>query len=43
MKNLYPNRYYDKKEDIPVEQYYEEGYRGFYLILTIHWYHMMSR
>ena len=28
MKNLYPNRYYDKKEDIPVEQYYEEGYRG---------------
>ena len=28
MKNLYPNRYYDKKEDIPVEQYYEQGYRG---------------
>lgn len=37
MKNLYPNRYYDKKEDIPVEQYYEEGYRGilFYIDNTL--------
>ena len=28
MKKLYPDRYYDKKEDIPVEQYYAQGYRG---------------
>ena len=28
MKNLYPNRYYDKKEDIPAEEYYKQGYRG---------------
>lgn len=28
MKNLYPNRYFDKKEDIPIEQYFEKGYRG---------------
>ena len=28
MKNLYPNRYYDKKEDMPAEEYYKQGYRG---------------
>lgn len=28
MRNLYPNRYYDKKEDIPFKKYYEQGYRG---------------
>lgn len=28
MQNLYPNRYFDKKEDIPFETYYERGYRG---------------
>lgn len=28
MNNLYPTRYFDKKEDIPVEAYYEKGYRG---------------
>lgn len=28
MNNLYPIRYFDKKEDIPVEAYYEKGYRG---------------
>jgi HAD superfamily phosphatase (TIGR01668 family) len=28
MNNLYPNRYFDKKEDIPFEEYYEKGYRG---------------
>lgn len=28
MKNLYPNRYYDKKKDIPFEAYYNHGYRG---------------
>lgn len=28
MSIFYPTRYYDKKEDIPVELYYEQGYRG---------------
>lgn len=28
MRSFYPSRYYDKKEDIPVEWYYEQGYRG---------------
>ena len=28
MHNLYPNRYFDKKEDIPFETYYSQGYRG---------------
>lgn len=28
MKNFYPNCYFDKKEDIPVETYYNMGYRG---------------
>lgn len=28
MDNLYPNRYFDKKEDIPFELYYKQGYRG---------------
>lgn len=28
MRNLYPDRYYDKKEDVPFETYYEQGYRG---------------
>lgn len=28
MSILFPNRYYDKKEDIPVEKYYSQGYRG---------------
>ena len=28
MSNLYPVRYFDKKEDIPFALYYEKGYRG---------------
>lgn len=28
MKNLYPNRYFDKKRDIPFKDYYKQGYRG---------------
>lgn len=28
MELFYPKRYYDKKEDIPVEEYYKRGYRG---------------
>lgn len=28
MSRLLPKRYYDKKEDIPVEAYYAQGYRG---------------
>lgn len=28
MSRLHPTRYYDKKEDIPVEAYYQKGYRG---------------
>jgi hypothetical protein len=28
MNNLYPNRYFDKKEDVPFREYYEKGYRG---------------
>ena len=28
MNKLLPTRYYDKKEDIPVEDYYNAGYRG---------------
>lgn len=28
MRKLYPKRYFDKKEDIPFEAYYEMGYRG---------------
>ncbi len=28
MRIFYPTRYYDKKEDIPFEAYYEQGYRG---------------
>lgn len=28
MKAFFPERYYDKKEDIPVEEYYRQGYRG---------------
>lgn len=28
MNNLYPNRYFDKKEDIPFEEYYRRGYRS---------------
>lgn len=28
MKKFYPNAYFDKKEDIPVEYYYKRGYRG---------------
>lgn len=28
MNNLYPNRYFDKKEDIPFEAYFEQGYRA---------------
>ncbi|MCM1157062.1 MAG: YqeG family HAD IIIA-type phosphatase [Bacteroidales bacterium] len=29
MKKLfYPRKYYAKKEDIPVEEYYQQGYRG---------------
>lgn len=28
MKVFFPKRYYDKKEDIPIEEYYRQGYRG---------------
>lgn len=28
MKNFFPDCYLDKKEDIPIELYYELGYRG---------------
>lgn len=28
MSIFYPNKYYDKKEDIPIEEYYRQGYRG---------------
>lgn len=28
MSKLYPTRYFDKKEDIPVEAYYQKGFRG---------------
>lgn len=28
MNNLYPNRFFDKKEDIPFQEYYDMGYRG---------------
>ncbi len=28
MNNLYPDRYFDKKEDIPFQKYYDRGYRG---------------
>lgn len=28
MSPFFPKRYYDKKEDIPVRTYYEQGYRG---------------
>ena len=28
MQNLYPDRYFDKKEDIPFQTYYNRGYRG---------------
>lgn len=28
MNYFFPNRYYDKKEDIPIEEYYTQGYRG---------------
>ena len=28
MNNLYPNRYFDKKEDVPFQKLYEMGYRG---------------
>lgn len=28
MQNLYPDRYFDKKEDIPFQTYYDRGYRG---------------
>ena len=28
MRNLYPDRYFDKKKDIPFRKYYEQGYRG---------------
>lgn len=28
MSYLYPNRYFDKKEDVPFEKYYEKGFRG---------------
>ncbi|MCM1497752.1 MAG: YqeG family HAD IIIA-type phosphatase [Clostridium sp.] len=28
MNLFFPNCYYDKKEDIPIEKYYEQGYRG---------------
>jgi len=28
MKNFYPDRYFDKKEDIPFREYYKQGYRG---------------
>lgn len=28
MNNLYPNRYFDKKEDVPFQEYYKQGYRA---------------
>lgn len=28
MRNLYPDRYFDKKEDVPFQKYYDQGYRG---------------
>ena len=28
MHNLYPDRYFDKKEDVPFKKYYDQGYRG---------------
>jgi len=28
MHNFYPDRFFDKKEDIPFEEYYEQGFRG---------------
>lgn len=28
MKNFFPDCYFDKKEDIPIEIYYKMGYRG---------------
>lgn len=28
MNPFFPKRYYDKKEDIPIEEYYRQGYRG---------------
>ncbi|MGN0154499.1 MAG: YqeG family HAD IIIA-type phosphatase [Lachnospiraceae bacterium] len=28
MYNFYPDRYFDKKEDVPFEEYYRRGYRG---------------
>lgn len=28
MNRFLPKRYFDKKEDIPVEEYYRQGYRG---------------
>lgn len=28
MKNWYPTKYFDKKEDIPIKRYYDMGYRG---------------
>lgn len=28
LKNFYPNKFFHRKEDIPVEAYYERGYRG---------------
>lgn len=28
MNIFLPTRYYDKKEDIPIEDFYEQGYRG---------------
>lgn len=28
MRNLYPDRYYYKKEDVPFKAYYKQGYRG---------------
>lgn len=28
MKLFYPKKYFNKKEDIPVEAYYRQGYRG---------------
>lgn len=28
MKNFYPDRYFDKKEDIPFKEYYKQGYRS---------------
>lgn len=28
MQHFYPNRYFDKKEDIPFAEYYRQGYRG---------------